>query len=79
MQLTIYSNVMVKTPSNSHRIEVTKSSKFGFSEEMAFSTLVTDKYKLALKRYQVCFFREKKLSKMFTIDWDAKAAADYIG
>jgi len=70
---------MVKTPSNSHRIEVTKSSKFGFSEEMAFSTLVTDKYKLALKRYQVCFFREKKLSKMFTIDWDAKAAADYIG
>jgi hypothetical protein len=51
---------------------VTKSSKFGFSEGMAFSTLVTDKYKLALKRYQVCFFTEKKLSKKFTIDLDAK-------
>jgi hypothetical protein len=70
---------MVKTPSNLYRIEVTKSSKFGLSKGMAFSTLVTDKYKLALKRYQVCFFREKKLSKKFTIDSDANAAAVCIG
>jgi hypothetical protein len=70
---------MVKTPSNLYRIEVTKSSKFGLSKGMAFSTLVTDKYKLALKRYQVCFFREKKLSKKFTIDSNANAAAVCIG
>jgi hypothetical protein len=70
---------MVKSPSNLYRIEVTKSSKFGLSKGMAFSTLVTDKYKLALKRYQVCFFREKKLSKKFTIDSNANAAAVCIG
>jgi len=62
-----------------YRIEVTKSSKFGLSKGMAFSTLVTDNYKLALKRYQVCFFREKKLSKKFTIDSNANAAAVCIG
>jgi hypothetical protein len=51
---------MVKTPSNSHRIEVTKSSTFGFSEGMAFSTLVTDKYKLCFKEIPSAFLQGKK-------------------